>query len=77
MSKEPFMVQHVVHITTNYIDPRLAERLNYYEQRLVDHGFDSLIGEKGGETAHQLIPMGKPAPPRCLNEKQWDDPEKE
>lgn len=70
------MKQHIVHVTSLWINPVLQQRLSKYQQRYLDHGMDALVGKKGGQMTYQNVPVGKTVSTRFLNEKKWDDSEK-
>lgn len=74
VSRECFMSENQVLVTSRSISTSLVDRLTKYNQRLMHSGFHERTFRKGAELAVQSIPIGTAPSARCLNSKEWDDP---
>lgn len=71
VSKESFLKEQFVMVTSLSINPELELRLTKYNRRMMDHGLHERTLSKGAELTIDSLPIGKPPSTSCLHTKAW------
>lgn len=71
ISKESYLSENTVQVTSLAINPELQSRLITYYERFLESGFNERTLNKGAELTIESLPFGKSPPQQCLHYKAW------